>query len=99
MGAITADCTINLISGHNQAYKELVVETPATADTGDTIVIDLGNYACSKLKHIVGNNHSTTDSVLVTEAPTTAVSSGVLTITIGGTTSSDKARVYRVLIA
>jgi hypothetical protein len=98
MGAITSDCTINLISGHDQLYKKLIVETPATADTADTIVIDLKKYACLYLKGIDGYVHTTANSGVVAEAPTTEVASGVLTITIGGSTVSDKARVYEVLI-
>ena len=34
-----------------------------------------------------------TDSVVITEAPTRAVSSGVLTVTVGGSTD-DKKRVF-----
>lgn len=99
MGDITSNCTIEMINGTGHSVKELYVETPATADTGDTIVIPLSKFGATKIKHIVGNNHSTANSIVVTEAPTTAVSAGTLTITLGGTTSSDKIRTYRVLIA
>lgn len=99
MGDITSGCTINLISGHDSYYKELFIETAATADTADTIVIDLTKYSALYLKSIFGNVMTTENSVLVTEEPTTSVSRGTLTITVGGSTVSDKARTYRAIIA
>jgi hypothetical protein len=98
MTAITSDCTIELVQGATHSKKQLIVETPNTADTGDTIVIDLTKYACTKIEDIHGTVHTTENSVVVAEAPTTEVSSNELTITIGGSTVSDKKRVYRVLI-
>lgn len=70
--------------------KMLKIETPATADDGDTIAITLSNYGIKTLEGIVGFTHSTTDSIVITEAPTTAVSAGVLTITVGGSTDNKK---------
>lgn len=96
---ITSGCTINLISGHDSYYKELFIETAATADTADTIVIDLTKYSALYLKSILGNVMTTANSVLVTEEPATSVTTGTLTITVGGSTVSDKARTYRVIIA
>jgi hypothetical protein len=91
MGAITSTCTYTrIIPG-----KWLKIETPATAVTDDTIVLTLADYGMATLEAIVGFNHSTTDSIIITEAPTTAVASGVLTITVGGTASTKK-RVYWV---
>ena len=74
------------------------VTTPATADDGDTIDIDLSSYGATGIDWVLGFTHSTTDSVVITEAPTTAVSAGTLTITIGGSTD-DKKRTFLVGLA
>jgi hypothetical protein len=79
----------------NAGVKVLQVVTPATADSSDTVAVDLTTFGCANISGIMGFTQSTTGSVVITEAPTTAVSSGVLTITIGGATS-DKARTYIV---
>jgi len=76
--------------------KLIKIETPATADNADTIAITLSDYGISTVEAVLGFTHSTTDSVIITEAPTTAVASGVLTITIAGTTANKK-RVFLVL--
>ena len=69
----------------------LFVETPATADDGDYFDITLADYGIKTFEWILGNRHTTTDSVLVTaDDPTTAVSSGVLRVTIGGSTDNKK---------
>ena len=66
------------------------VYTPATADDSDTLSVDLGKAGIKDagLWGIRGVTHTTDNSVLVIEAPTTAVSSGTLTITIGGSTDN-----------
>jgi len=75
--------------------KILKVKAAATADHGDTIAVNLNNYGCTKIDGIIGFTESTTGSIIITEAPTTAVSSGVLTITVGGSTDN-KARTFIV---
>lgn len=95
MGAITDDCTIRY-GADVAGFTEIVVETPATADTADTIVLDLSDYGITDLLTVNGYVHTTEGSVVVEEAPTTAVSSGELTITVGGSTVSNKKRVYEV---
>ena len=75
--------------------KTLMVTTDATADDGDTIAITLADYGLVAIEGILGFTHSTTDSIVITEAPTTAVSGGVLTITVGGSTDNKK-RVFIV---
>jgi len=99
MGDISTDCTFELTGIIGHSYYELIVSAPATTDTGDTIPITLSKYGATKIKHIRGFSHTTTDSVVVAEQPTTAISAGVLTITVGGTLNSDKKRFYKVLIA
>ena len=81
----------------NLGRKTVMVETANTADTADTVVVDLSDYGISTFLGIEGYVHTTENSIVVAEAPTTAVSSGELTITIGGSTVSDKKRVYTIL--
>ena len=97
MAAISiSDCTV-YNNPREDGLKELTIVTPATADTGDTIAVTLADYGIKSLLWIHGVVHSTANSVLVEEAPTTSVSSGVLTITIGGSSVSNKIRVYKVI--
>ena len=77
------------------AYKEIMVMTPATADDTDTLDVTLANYGITSVKSVKGFTHSTTDDIVIVEAPTTSVTSGVLTITIGGSTDNKK-RVFIV---
>ena len=93
MGDITSTSTI-IEALPNSGVKVFSIETVATADTADTIEITLADYGVSTFLGIQGFIHTTEGSVVVAEAPTTAVSSGVLTITIGGSTVSDKKRVF-----
>lgn len=95
MAAVTSTST------YTEAYpalgaKALIVETPTGTDTADTVAITLADYGCTTFLAIQGYVHTTENSVVVAEAPTTAVSAGVLTITVGGSTVSDKKRVYIV---
>lgn len=95
---VSATSTIELVQGASHAYKEVIVETPATAVSADWVNVDLTKYACTKVKSIFGNSHSTADSIIVTEAPTTSVTSGVLKIVTGGSAVTG-IRVFRVIIA
>jgi len=77
--------------------KIITVETANTADTADTIAITLADYGISTFLAVTGYVHTTENSIVVEEAPTTAVASGVLTITVGGSTVSNKKRVYVIV--
>ena len=89
---ITSGCTIeNWADGSKQV---IWIETAATADSDDTIVFDLSDYGAKTLEVISGYIHSTTDSIIIAEAQTTEVSSGELTITLGGSSADDQKRVY-----
>lgn len=77
----------------NAGVKVLKAKVAATVDDGDTFTIDLTQFGCTNIDGIIGFTESTTGSMVVTEAPTTAVSSGVLTVTVGGSTD-DKARTF-----
>ena len=96
MGVITAS-TIGELSPINNKYKEVILETANDAVTADTLAVTLSTYGCTKFVGIVGQVHTTEDSVLIDEEPTTSVTSGVLTITVGGTAVTKK-RTYRVLM-
>ena len=96
MAAITAN-KIGELAPTNSVHKEIVLETLATAVSADTIAVTLSDYGCTKFVGIDGQVHTTEDSVIVAEAPTTAVSAGVLTITVGGSAVTKK-RTYRVLM-
>ena len=78
----------NLSANSPFEYKEIMVETPATADDGDVFDITLANYGMTYAKSIIGFTHTTSNSVIITEEPTTVVASGVLTVTIGGSTDN-----------
>lgn len=95
MTDITSDCTFK--QRINGDYKELLIITSSTANTDDTIAFDLSDYGMKSFYYIHGVVHTTANSVIVEEAPTTAVSSGELTITLGGTSQDNKIRVYRVI--
>lgn len=94
MAAVTGSIVNRLVPDNSLVM--LLVETPNTADATDTIAITLADYGISKFLFIIGNKHTTDNSVVVTEAPTTAVSAGVLTITVPAGTDNDK-RLYLVI--
>lgn len=71
------------------------ITTEATVDDGDTIAVDLSQYGATGIDWIMGWIHSTTNSVLVQEEPTTSVTNSTLTITVGGSTDNKK-RTYLV---
>lgn len=90
MGDISSGCTFKrIIPG-----TLLKIETAATADDGDTIILTLQDYGMKTIEGILGFTHSTTDSIVITEAPTTSVTTGVLTITVGGSTDDKKRTFY-----
>lgn len=78
------------------AVKHAIVYTPATADDGDTLAVDITKYGMTKVWGVRGITHTTLNSVLVLEAPTTAVVGTVLTITIGGSTNN-KVRSFLII--
>ncbi|HCX23115.1 MAG TPA: hypothetical protein DHN29_14440 [Cytophagales bacterium] len=97
-GTITVyeqDTGNTLVSDSPFEYKEILVHVSDVADDTDTVAVTLANHGLTTFKYIKGYTHSTEGSIIIEEAPTTAVSSGVLTITIGGSTDN-KARVFIV---
>jgi len=95
MAAVTGSTVIE--SNPNSGIKRIVVVSPATMDDNDTIDITLSAVGMTSLLYVRGFVQSTASSVVVAEAPTTAVSSGVLTITAGAVGGANKIRVYEVV--
>ena len=95
MTAITSDCTFRE-NTPALGIKEIVVITPATAAHTNTIAVDLAKYGIGTVLGVDGYEHSTTDSIIIKGTQTTAVATGTLTITIGGSAGAKK-RVYTVL--
>ena len=77
--------------GPNSELKRVLFVTPNTADAGNTLEITLTDYGISAtgLLAIQSWKHTTDGSVIVTEANTCAVSSGVLTVTVTAGTDDD----------
>ena len=80
----------------NCGMKEIIIVAPSTGISGDTSAITLSDYGISAtgLLTVDGYTQTTVDSIVVSEEPTTAVSSGVLTITSGAGTGT---KIFRVL--
>ena len=71
--------------------KMLKVSFPATTIGGtDTVQVDLNDYGCTQLHAIDVYDETTAGSVVVSAAPTTVVTSGILVITLGGSATSVK---------
>jgi len=88
------DTGLTQFANDNNPLKEIIVEIADTADTGDTVAITLADYGITTIAMIKGWVH--TVDAMALEAPTTAVSSGVLTITLGGTAADNLRRTYLV---
>ena len=84
MGALGEVGTVKELAP-NGGVKLLQVVTAATVVGGtDTITVDLSKYGCKNLHAIIGFDETTAGEVVVQTQPTTAVSAGVVTITLGG---------------
>lgn len=92
MGAITSTKYDTM---QNDGVREIYVRTEA-GDSADTTTVDLTDYGCTTVVGILGYVETTAGSVVVQEQPTTAVSDGTLTITVGGSTVTGKVRNYFV---
>ena len=78
----------------NAGYKEITVTTPLVT-SGTTVALTLIEHGISAdgFLTVQGTSTSSTYGIIVTDAPTTAVSSGVLTITSGTQTG---VKTYRI---
>ena len=80
----------------NAGVKVLMWELADTVIGGtDTVQIDLNDYGATKLLTIDVYDQTTTGSVVLSEAPTTVVTSGVLVVTLGGSDTGAKTIVLR----
>ena len=71
-------------------FRTVTFTTGITSDDGDTFDVDLALYGMSKFMGVIGNTHSTTNSVIIEEEPVTSVNGTVVTIEIGGSTDNKK---------
>ena len=92
MGVITNN---NYDIMQNDGVRPIYVRTEA-GDRADTTTVDLTDYGCTEVVGVFGSVETTSGSVVVTEAPTTSVSDGTLTITVGGSSVTGKVRNYIV---
>ena len=71
--------------------NRIYVRTINTVDDADTFTVDLSKYgiADAGLIGVEGWEHTTDNSVAVQQNPTTAVSSGTLTVTVGGSNDNN----------
>ena len=82
----------------NGGLKTVIVTVANTTDAADTLAVTLtsNGIAADGLLAVLGWSHTTDGSVIVTEAPTTSVTAGVLTITVPAGTDNDY-RVYMLI--
>ena len=81
----------------NQGFKTLIVSCDAAVDSGDTLDVDLADFGGASMCGIIGFTHTTENSVVIQEQPTTTMSGSTLTITIGGA-SNDQTRHYMLFL-
>ena len=93
---------LGTVSGSQKYAHDLkfgLITLPATTDTADYVSVNLFNrFGMKRFLGVKGWRHSTTDSVIVAENPTTAVDNGVLVLTVlAGTGLANQKRVYLVI--
>lgn len=75
----------------NAGVKLIQVTFPATVIGGqDNATVDLTAFGCTNIHGILVFDETTAGSVVVTQAPTTSVTTGTLTITFGGSATCKK---------
>jgi len=74
-----------------QTLRAALILTEATVDDGDTVALARTDINLTTPGGQVGYTHSTADSIVITEAPTTSDDGTTKTLTVGGATD-DKAR-------
>ena len=89
MAAVTALKTWEIAP--NAGLKRVILTLANTVDATDTFAITLADYGISAtgLLAVYSWVHTTDGSVITVEANTTAVSAGVLTVTIAAGTNND----------
>lgn len=96
--AAYAGTTVSVEAIPNSSLKSVWFYTQDDADATNTIAITLADYGIhpTGLLAVRCYKHTTNGSVIVSEANTTAVSSGVLTVTVAAGTDND-VRVIEVI--
>ena len=92
MGALTEGTDYEIVGvDRGDVTNTIQIKTIDTVDASDTLTVDLTKYGIKAdgLVRVIGSAHTTNNSVSVNEDPTTAVSSGTLTITIPAGTDND----------
>jgi hypothetical protein len=69
--------------------KTIVLASDNTADATDTFSIDIAVYGGSLVWGVLGFKHTTDNSVIVTENPTSSVTGTTLTLTVPAGTDND----------
>ena len=86
--------TANAIDSGKPRFKVGYVTLGATADDTDTTTFDMyEKFGMQRLLGVEGYIQTTANSVIVAEAPTTAVDGTNVTLTVGGSTDN-KQRTY-----
>lgn len=81
-----------------QDLKIGYVITDTTVGDGYTVTVDLyKRFGITRLLGIKGFAHTTLNSVIVTENPTTTVDNGILTATLGSTGGASKVRMLMIV--
>ncbi len=78
------------------ATKIVLIETGFISNSV-TFTFKLSTYGFSKILGIYGVAHSTANSVMFTEAPTTSVTGDTVTVTVGNKAGDTKGRYYLVM--
>ena len=95
-GSIVGSVIGNLQFGEAvRKVKSIMIETPATADQTNTVVVTYSKYGITTVLAVQGWKHTTDNSVCVAEDPTTSVTTSVMTITVPAGTDDDK-RLYQL---
>jgi len=81
----------------NLGMTQLIVSCINTVDSSDTLTVDLSKYGWGSMCGIIGFTHTTENSVVIQEQPTTTMSGSTLTITIGGA-SNNQTRHYLLFL-
>ena len=87
MAAITDIDTFDIVPA--LGVKKVLIQPRNTVDAADTIAITLSDHGIGELIGVLAWVHTTDGSVITTEAVTTSVTSGVVTITIPAGTDND----------
>jgi len=88
---IQSGSEVGIRDGRNQVniVKQLVIYTANTVDAADTFTLTYANYGITTVLGVYGVKHTTDNSVIVAENPTTAVTSSVMTFTVPAGTDND----------